>query len=53
MKYRLTFSVVLRSALRQDPDVILVGECAMKKTAQIGLRAAMTGHLVLSTLAHA
>ncbi len=49
-KIALTFSVVLRSALRQDPDVILVGEMRDAETAQIGLRAAMTGHLVLSTL---
>jgi MSHA biogenesis protein MshE len=41
---------VLRSALRQDPDIILVGEMRDQETAQIGLRAAMTGHLVLSTL---
>jgi len=41
---------VLRSALRQDPDVILVGEMRDAETAQIGLRAAMTGHLVFSTL---
>ena len=41
---------MLRSALRQDPDVILVGEMRDKSTAEIGLRAAMTGHLVLSTL---
>ncbi|MDD2913885.1 MAG: GspE/PulE family protein [Gallionella sp.] len=46
----LTFSVVLRSALRQDPDIILIGEMRDEETAQIGLRAAMTGHLVLSTL---
>jgi MSHA biogenesis protein MshE len=49
-KIELTFSVVLRSALRQDPDVILVGEMRDEETAQIGLRAALTGHLVLSTL---
>ena len=49
-KIGLTFSAVLRSALRQDPDVILVGEMRDTETAQIGLRAAMTGHLVLSTL---
>jgi MSHA biogenesis protein MshE len=49
-KIGLTFSSVLRSALRQDPDVILVGEMRDAETAQIGLRAAMTGHLVLSTL---
>lgn len=49
-KIDLTFSRVLRSALRQDPDVILVGEMRDTETAQIGLRAAMTGHLVFSTL---
>ena len=41
---------MLRSALRQDPDVILVGEMRDQETAEIGLRAAMTGHMVLSTL---
>lgn len=46
----LTFSKVLRTALRQDPDVILVGEMRDKETAEIGTRAALTGHLVLSTL---
>ncbi|MES1987022.1 MAG: ATPase, T2SS/T4P/T4SS family [Pseudomonadota bacterium] len=49
-KIDLTFSRVLRSTLRQDPDIILVGEMRDQETAQIGLRAAMTGHLVLSTL---
>jgi len=49
-KIDLTFSAVLRSALRQDPDIILVGEMRDEETAQIGLRAALTGHLVLSTL---
>ncbi len=49
-KIELTFSRVLRSALRQDPDVILVGEIRDEETAMIGLRAAMTGHMVLSTL---
>jgi MSHA biogenesis protein MshE len=49
-KIELTFSSVLRSALRQDPDIILVGEMRDEETAQIGLRAALTGHLVLSTL---
>jgi MSHA biogenesis protein MshE len=49
-KIELTFTRVLRSALRQDPDVILVGEMRDAETAQIGLRAAMTGHLVFSTL---
>ena len=46
----LTFASVLRSALRQDPDIILVGEMRDQETVEIGLRAAMTGHLVLSTL---
>ncbi len=49
-KIELTFGRVLRSMLRQDPDVILVGEMRDQETAEIGLRAAMTGHLVLSTL---
>jgi MSHA biogenesis protein MshE len=49
-KIELSFSRVLRSALRQDPDIILVGEIRDEETAQIGLRAALTGHLVLSTL---
>jgi MSHA biogenesis protein MshE len=49
-KIELSFSAVLRSALRQDPDVILIGEMRDEETANIGLRAALTGHLVLSTL---
>jgi MSHA biogenesis protein MshE len=49
-KIELTFSRVLRSTLRQDPDVILVGEMRDAETAEIGLRAAITGHMVLSTL---
>ena len=49
-KIDMTFERVLRSTLRQDPDVILVGEMRDKTTAEIGMRAAMTGHLVLSTL---
>ena len=49
-KIDLSFSRVLRSTLRQDPDVILVGEMRDSETAQIGMRAAMTGHLVFSTL---
>jgi MSHA biogenesis protein MshE len=49
-KIDLTFSRVLRSVLRQDPDIVLVGEMRDQETAQIGLRAAMTGHLVFSTL---
>ena len=46
----LTFASALRSFLRQDPDVILVGEVRDQETAQICARAALTGHLVLSTL---
>ncbi|MCF7483786.1 GspE/PulE family protein [Vibrio sp. J1-1] len=46
----LTFSRVLRTFLRQDPDIILVGEMRDQETVEIGLRAALTGHLVLSTL---
>ncbi len=49
-KIDLTFARVLRACLRQDPDVILVGEMRDEETAEIGLRAAITGHLVLSTL---
>ena len=49
-KIGLTFAAVLRATLRQDPDVLLVGEIRDKETAEIALRAAMTGHLVLSTL---
>jgi MSHA biogenesis protein MshE len=49
-KIELSFSRVLRSALRQDPDIIMVGEMRDPETAEIGVRAAMTGHLVLSTL---
>jgi len=46
----LTFAATLRSILRQDPNVILVGEIRDLETAEIAFRAAMTGHLVLSTL---
>lgn len=46
----LDFARVLRTALRQDPDIILVGEMRDKETVDIGLRAAMTGHMVFSTL---
>ena len=49
-KIDLSFARVLRSALRQDPDIILVGEMRDPETAQIGLRAALTGHMVFSTL---
>jgi type IV pilus assembly protein PilB len=49
-KVGLTFSRALRSILRQDPDIVLVGEMRDRETAQIGIEAALTGHLVLSTL---
>jgi type IV pilus assembly protein PilB len=46
----LTFAAALRSFLRQDPDIIMVGEIRDFETAEIGVKAALTGHLVLSTL---
>ena len=46
----MTFAAGLRSILRQDPDIIMVGEIRDSETAEIALRSAMTGHLVLSTL---
>ena len=46
----LTFAKILRSVLRQDPDVILVGEIRDKETAEIAMQAAMTGHFVFTTL---
>lgn len=49
-KIELNFARVLRSALRQDPDIVMVGEMRDEETARIGLRAAITGHLVFSTL---
>lgn len=49
-KIRLTFAAGLRSFLRQDPDIMLVGEIRDKETAEIAVQAALTGHLVLSTL---
>lgn len=49
-KVGLTFAVQLRAILRQDPDIILVGEIRDGETAQTAIRAAMTGHLVLSTV---
>lgn len=49
-KVRLTFASALRAILRQDPDVILVGEIRDHETARIAMQAAQTGHLVLSTL---
>ena len=50
IKAGLTFAAGLRSILRQDPDVIMVGEIRDKETAQISTQAALTGHLVFSTL---
>jgi len=49
-KIGLDFARVLRSTLRQDPDIILVGEIRDQETAEIALRASITGHLVMSTL---
>lgn len=49
-KIGLDFSSVLRTTLRQDPDILMVGEMRDQETVQIGLRGALTGHLVLSTL---
>jgi type IV pilus assembly protein PilB len=50
VKAGLTFASCLRSVLRQDPDVVMVGEIRDKETAEIAIKAAQTGHLVLSTL---
>jgi general secretion pathway protein E len=50
VKADITFAKALRSILRQDPDVICVGEIRDEETAQIALRAAQTGHLVLATI---
>ncbi|MFT6267462.1 MAG: MSHA biogenesis protein MshE [Alphaproteobacteria bacterium] len=49
-KIDLTFSSILRTTLRQDPDILMVGEMRDQETVEIGLRGALTGHLVLSTL---
>ena len=49
-KIELDFSSVLRTALRQDPDILMVGEMRDQETVEIGLRGALTGHMVLSTL---
>ncbi len=49
-KIGLDFSNVLRTTLRQDPDIIMVGEMRDQETVEIGLRGALTGHFVLSTL---
>ncbi len=50
VKSGMTFSAALRSILRQDPDIIMIDEMRDGETAEIGIRAAITGHLVLSTL---
>lgn len=50
VKAGLTFAIGLRALLRQDPDIVMVGEIRDKETAEIAVRAAITGHLVLSTL---
>ncbi len=50
VKSGLTFAVALRAILRQDPDVIMIGEMRDGETASIGVRAAITGHLVFSTM---
>ncbi len=49
-KIGLTFSAGLRSILRQDPDVVMIGEIRDKETAEIAIQASLTGHLVISTL---
>jgi type IV pilus assembly protein PilB len=49
-KAGLTFALALKAFLRQDPDVIMVGEIRDKETGEIAIKAAQTGHLVLSTL---
>ncbi len=49
-KVDMTFARSLRAILRQDPDVVLVGEIRDSETAQIAVQASLTGHLVLSTL---
>jgi len=50
VKRGLTFAAALRSILRQDPDIIMIGEIRDKETVEIAVKAALTGHLVLSTL---
>ncbi|MFH1846802.1 MAG: ATPase, T2SS/T4P/T4SS family [Candidatus Omnitrophota bacterium] len=50
VKAGLTFAAGLRSTVRQDPDIIMIGEIRDKETAEIGIHAALTGHLVFSTL---
>jgi len=50
VKQGMTFAAALRSILRQDPDIIMIGEMRDKETADIAIKAAITGHLVFSTL---
>lgn len=50
VKADMTFAAALRSILRQDPDIVMIGEIRDEETAQIAIRAAITGHLVFSTL---
>ncbi|MBI3975194.1 MAG: type II/IV secretion system protein, partial [Armatimonadetes bacterium] len=50
VKAGLTFAAGLRSILRQDPDIVMIGEMRDRETAEIGVQSALTGHLVLSTL---
>lgn len=50
VKAGMTFSAALRSILRQDPDIVMIGEMRDQETAEIAIRAAITGHMVLSTL---
>lgn len=50
VKAGMTFAVALRSILRQDPDIVMIGETRDQETAQIAIQAALTGHFVLSTL---
>ena len=49
-KIDMTFGAALRSILRQDPDVVMIGEIRDKETAEIAVQASLTGHLVISTL---
>ena len=49
-KANMTFAAALRSILRQDPDIIMIGEIRDEETAEIAVRSAITGHIVFSTL---
>ena len=49
-KVELTFATALRAILRQDPDIVMIGETRDHETAQIAIQAALTGHLVLTTI---